>query len=217
MSVEVEMDSSGSEKQELELQPLEYGTSTQVAREDSQDDKAPLEKDEEDEEKTRWVEKLCRPLCPWLPWDKFRQRKKKDENRGQWDNRVQFILTLVGYAVGLGNVWRFPYLCARNGGGKPRTNYNAFILCVSLSSCIHHSISHNALRVGYTTFLSGNHFWSNDAVWSYHGMEETCSQPLGNRTSLCDSNYLHCSLLQFDHGMGHFLLLFFFSRPFAMG
>ena len=38
--------------------------------------------------------------------------------RSQWDNRAQYVLTLVGYAVGLGNVWRFSYLVAKNGGGK---------------------------------------------------------------------------------------------------
>ena len=46
--------------------------------------------------------------------------KKKKKKREVWDNRVQFVLTLVGYAVGLGNVWRFSFLVARNGGSKCR-------------------------------------------------------------------------------------------------
>uniref|UniRef100_A0A8C1IDK5 Transporter n=1 Tax=Cyprinus carpio TaxID=7962 RepID=A0A8C1IDK5_CYPCA len=37
--------------------------------------------------------------------------------RDGWDSKVEYFLAQVGFSVGLGNVWRFPYLCHQNGGG----------------------------------------------------------------------------------------------------
>lgn len=37
--------------------------------------------------------------------------------RESWSSKTEYLLTMTAYAIGLGNIWRFPYLAYKNGGG----------------------------------------------------------------------------------------------------
>ena len=51
---------------------------------------------------------------------------------GMWSSRLMFILAAAGSAVGLGNIWRFPYVAGENGGGVFVLAYLACIFLIAL-------------------------------------------------------------------------------------
>ena len=50
--------------------------------------------------------------------------KKGVNARETWSRKIDFLLACIGFSVGLGNVWRFPYLCYKNGGGLKITSHD---------------------------------------------------------------------------------------------
>ena len=76
--------------------------------------------------------------------------------RGQWASRLGFVLAAAGSAVGLGNIWKFPYMTGRNGGGAFVVIY---LLCILLVG----------LPIMMAEFLIGRH-GQRDAVGSFRSL-----------------------------------------------
>ncbi|XP_051266886.1 sodium- and chloride-dependent GABA transporter 3-like isoform X7 [Dicentrarchus labrax] len=60
------------------------------------------------------------------------EKQKRAGDRGQWASKREYILVVAGNVVGLGNVWRFPYLCYKNGGGAFLVPYGLLAVVVGI-------------------------------------------------------------------------------------
>lgn len=77
----------------------------------SQMEKKPLPADDDKTEATESEIDRCLG-------EESQQDSSEPAARAGWNSKIEYFLAQVGFSVGLGNVWRFPYLCHQNGGGE---------------------------------------------------------------------------------------------------
>uniref|UniRef100_A0AAR2KZE1 Transporter n=1 Tax=Pygocentrus nattereri TaxID=42514 RepID=A0AAR2KZE1_PYGNA len=61
---------------------------------------------------------------------------EKIQERGQWSSKLEFVLSVAGSIIGLGNMWRFPYLCYKNGGGAFLIPYLIFLFTCGIPTFV---------------------------------------------------------------------------------
>src|SRR5699024_6449513 len=57
---------------------------------------------------------------------------EKNQGRKSWGGRLGFIFASAGYAIGLGNIWRFPYVAGNNGGAAFLLIYLFIVILIGL-------------------------------------------------------------------------------------
>lgn len=88
-----------------------------------------------------------------------------NNKRESWGSRFGFIMAAVGSAVGLGNIWRFPYLTGENGGGAFIVVYLIFALVIGFSIMV------AEFAIGRRTSLSAvGAYKSNSRRWTFAGI-----------------------------------------------
>jgi len=83
--------------------------------------------------------------------------------RESWASRAGFIIAAVGSAIGLGNIWRFPWMTAENGGSAFLLLYLLIVLVVGVPGLLATFVigrRSNRNPVGAFKSLAGSRFWT---------------------------------------------------------
>lgn len=140
-----------------------------------------------------------------VQWVEIEVANKKQGLNGQWSHRWTFILAAVGSAVGLGNIWKFPYIMGENGGGAFVLVYLACIALIGIPIMIAEvllgrrgrmspinsmlylakssRVSHWWAGIGYSGAVAGLlilSFYSVVAGWAFHYFVLAVSGDLAN-------------------------------------
>jgi len=95
------------------------------------------------------------------------QLSRPHQPRPQWRTRMGFIFAALGSAVGLGNIWRFSYLCYKNGGGAFLIPYGIALLIIGIPLMILElGIGHRMRGSAPMTFAKINRSWEWCGWWA---------------------------------------------------
>lgn len=98
---------------------------------------------------------------------KHTQLSEPHHPRPQWRSRMGFILAALGSAVGLGNIWRFSYLCYQNGGGAFLIPYTLALVVVGIPLLILElSLGHRMRGSAPMSFAKVDRHWEWIGWWS---------------------------------------------------
>ncbi|WP_174615914.1 sodium-dependent transporter [Virgibacillus ihumii] len=95
-----------------------------------------------------------------------------DSNKDQWSSRIGFILSSAGAAIGLGAIWKFPYMTGMNGGGAFFLLFIAFTIVIGLPLLVaEFVIGRGAQREAISAYkkLAPKSGWSIIGGWGVFG------------------------------------------------
>ena len=90
-----------------------------------------------------------------------------EQQRDAWSNHCEFFVTSLGLAVGLGNVWRFPYVCYQNGGGTFLIPYCLILFFIGIPGLFLEQSAGQYARAGVNKVSEALHFLSSNKFGLY--------------------------------------------------